>query len=105
MRENEPHSEKENNPEAVASNAVSAVENRDAMDSVMSSELGTKFKEFSKTTGKVAGAGLIYGLAGVYRITKGILQFSMEAIKNKGNIGFKKGYEIGKDIFSLEEKK
>lgn len=40
-----------------------------------------------------------------WRITKGLFKFAKLMIQKKGNIGFAEGWELGGEMFSLEDKK
>ena len=104
MREGEPH-EKEKNPEQVVSDAVSVVENKDAVDPVISSTWINKAKNYTKTSAEIIGISLAAGLFIAGKTLLGILKFAKKAVEKGGNIGFKEGYEIGKDVFSFETKK
>ncbi len=97
--------EEEKSPEQVVSNAVSTVENKDAIDSVISSEWTSKAKGYAKTSGEIAGVSLGVSLILTAKTLLGILKFTKKAIQKKGQIGFGEGYEIGKEIFSNENKK
>lgn len=93
-------------PEQVVGAGVAAVESREAADPVISSEWWKKSKEFmgkayESRISAVARVGLIYL---PFKITLGLLKFAKEAIVKKGNVGFKSGYEIGKDAFSFDGK-
>lgn len=105
MKEGEPKLEEEKNPEKVVSDAISAIENKDAADSVISSQWMDNAKSFTKTSGKVAGISLGLGLLLTGKILYGVLKLAKKAVEKKGKIGFGEGYEIGNDIFSFESKK
>jgi hypothetical protein len=118
MREGEPTREEEKSPEILVADAVSAIENREALDSVSGSRWAETAKEFfgpaenwgsAKNISKGAGTGLFWsaliGLGITYKVLEGAFKFAKKAIEKKGKIGFKDGYEIGKEMFSFGDKK
>ena len=96
--------EKEKSPKEIVNNAVSAVENKDATNPVLSSEWTSKAKSFTKTSGEVAG---ILGVALLFsaKILYGVFKFAKKAIEKEGKIGFGEGYKIGEEILSFDNKK
>ncbi|MEK7658326.1 MAG: hypothetical protein AAB352_00490 [Patescibacteria group bacterium] len=114
MREGEPNFEEEKNPEQIVKNALSAVENKDASDTVLGSYWSKQAKEFFsvsenwkdlKTTAAVAGISIGALLFICGKVALGVLKFAKKAIEKKGNVGFKEGWEIGGEIFSFDGKK
>ena len=107
--------EEEKKPEQVVNNAVSAVENRDAADPVISSKWGKAAQEFfslkenlsdAKAVGRGTFNALRIGLfTALFKVPYGILKFAKKAIEKKGNISFKEGFEIGEDSLSFPDKK
>lgn len=104
MKEGEPR-ENEKNPEQAVSDAINSIENKDAADPVISSTWMNKAKNYTKTSAEIAGISLAAGLFVAGKTLLGILKFAKKAVEKGGNIGFKEGYEIGKDVFSFEGKK
>ena len=116
MLENEPE---EKNPDQVVDNAVKELENDDAEDPVISSAWAELIKKFwkdeeggiktksllkaGKTTGIVAGVSAGAGLFLSYKVLRGAYEFAKKSIQ--GKIGFSEGYEIGQEMFSLDDKK
>jgi len=93
--------EAEKSKETVVADAISKVKEKDATDPVISAE----WMEGAKKTGKVAGISLGIPILLSWKIAKGLFKFAQKSIEKKGNVGFGASYEIGKEIFSLENKK
>jgi len=100
--------------ERITTNAASAVEGRDAADPVISSGWMDKIKELHKNEESGADAKKFLGVAGNFltlslnlcaKIVWGLLKFAKKAIEKKGQVGFKEGYEIGKEALSFDGKK
>ena len=111
--------------------SLSEVEAKDASDSIISSEWAQKAKEYLNgkveelkkgakdwkekelnvekvakdlvETDKAAFSGLGVLLIVALKIAWGLLKFSYEAIKNKGQV--KNAYEIGKEMFTFDDGK
>lgn len=100
--------EEERNPERVINDAVSAVENEDATDPITSSEWVSKAKNFTKTSGKIAGisAGVsaVVPLILCAKILYGVFKFAKKAIEKKGQVGFSEGSKIGEEEFLFGDK-
>ncbi|KKQ21776.1 MAG: hypothetical protein A3G45_00200 [Candidatus Staskawiczbacteria bacterium RIFCSPLOWO2_12_FULL_37_15] len=125
MIENELRFEEEKNPEQVVSNAVKAVENKDAADSVISSSWVGSVKNFwkdeeggisiesakkigkkiGKTAGITAGVSVGIGFFLSYKVLRGVYEFTKKAIQKKGDVGFSEGYKIGEEMLSFGDKK
>lgn len=112
--EREPNREAENSPERTAAAAVSVLEERDAADPVISSRYSRAFKDFlspkenwkdAKIIGQTSMDSARLGMAIALKAIWGILKFAKEAIERKGNVGFKRAYEIGEEIFDFSSKK
>jgi hypothetical protein len=91
--------EAEESPEDVSKKAVSAIENKDAADPVISSEWATRAKKYGKGTAITIGAAIGLSLFIVYRVTKSTYQFAKTAIEKRGKMTFADGYKIGKEMF------
>lgn len=127
MKEGEPR-ENEKTPEQVVGDAVSAIENKDATDPVISSGWARSIKELwkdeeggistetLKKTGRIAGkigktAGIAAGIsAGAFlflgwRVLRATYEFAKKAIQKKGDVGFGEGYKIGEEMLSFGDKK
>jgi len=99
--------EPENNPEQAPIEAVTAVENKDASDSVLGSEWMKKAKSFGKTSAKITGisAGVMAGgaLFIAWKLAKGFFNFAKEAATGKMNYG--KGSQLGQELFESKKDK
>jgi hypothetical protein len=97
------------NPEQAVSNAVATIENRDAVEPNASSKAVQNAKEWavnkSKTSGKFAFDATRVGIFIAAKMVWGVLKFAQKAIEKKGQVGFKEGYEIGKEALSFDGKK
>ena len=100
--------------ERITTNAVSAIEGRDAADPVISSGWMSKIKELHKNEESGVDAEKIVGVAGnlitlgfnlCAKMVWGLLKFAKKVIEKKGNITFKEGREIGEEIFNFDSKK
>jgi hypothetical protein len=99
-------------PEALAKEAVDAIELRDKSEPSETSGWSEKVKEFLKDDflnrdKNIADAKAVgyFSLALVKNSVRGIFEFAGAAIKKKGDIGFAEGYRIGKRIFDFDDPK
>mgnify|MGYP001558796978 CR=1 FL=1 len=97
--------EKEKIPEQIVSSAISAIEDKDATDSVISSEWVDKAKKFTKASGIMAGVSLVLSLILSGKMLYGLYGFAKKAIEKKGQVGFEEGSKIGEEIFSFGSEK
>jgi len=88
-------------PEAVAEEAISAIELKD--NSEPKPEWSDKVKEWLKPKDFKADTKTAGWLAlGITKnLLRGVYEFASVAIKKKGNIGFEDGYKIGKHLFDF----
>jgi len=88
-------------PEALATEAIDAIELQDKSEPEPAWSDRAKewlkpknFKEDSKTAGWLA-------LGITKNLLRGAYEFASVVIKKKGNIGFEDGYKIGKNLFDF----
>jgi hypothetical protein len=88
-------------PEALAKEAVDAIELRDKSEPEL--EWSDKVKEWLKPKNFKADSKTAGWLAlGITKnLLRGVYEFASVAIKKKGNIGFEDGYKIGKHLFDF----
>lgn len=118
MPESFENRETEQTSEKMVSDAISAEENKAAADPVEGSWWSKKAKEFFNPSenledakGVAKGAfkttaflGVVGGILS-YKVLKGVLTFITEVVKKEGQVGFKGGFEIGKEILNFGNKK
>lgn len=108
-------------PEAVASEAINAIELKDGSEPDSSGGLADKVKNYLKKSatgffgweankkyikeGLPADtkAGISLGLGFTKNILRAAYEFAAVAIEKKGNIGFKDGYKIGRNLFNFDK--
>ena len=103
------------NPVAIGDIAASTLESRDAEDSVIRCKWAEKAKEYftlekawggAKAGGRFIRDGGFLATSLYFKVTKfGLLKFIVLLIKKKGKVSFDEGAEIGRGMFSFDEKK
>ena len=111
--------ESEKTPEIVvdqaATEVVSRAEFQEAASADATSErtknpeswLKTKAKEFFDPKANLNAAETTAGIGtfSVFKMFGALIKFAKEAIMRKGEVGFGKGFEIGKEVFEVKKDK
>jgi len=99
-------------PEALAAEAIDAIELRDKSELDETSGWSEKVKDFLKEDflnrdKNISDARAVgyFSLALIKNVVRGVYEFASVAIKKKGDIGFAEGHRIGKRVFDFDDPK
>lgn len=97
--------EEERTPVQRVGDAMLSLEGDEAADPVASLDWWKKSKEFVRKSAE--NRAVLFGgfiVSSIIRTGWGLLRLAKEAALKKGNVGFGKGYEIGKEALTYDKK-